>query len=382
MRCVARQFRVSLATVQRWVQRAEGNPLDQIDGSDTSHAPHQPPRQTDDRVQERIVEARAFLRQHSDLGEYGAQAIRLHLLAQPDLSAAQVPGTATINRILRAHGQFDAKRRIRRPSPPSGWYLPEVGAQRADIDAMDVGEGLFLEGGQERFALHLIALHGGGCATWLVAQMRAVTVKESLLAHWRAYGLPAYAQFDNGSVCLGAPHLQDSLGRVSRLCLSLGVIPVFAVPREFGIQSAIASYNARWQRSVWQRFVFSDAEQARLASSRYGRAVHQRTARRQEIAPGRRAFPCDWQEPTTLARTGQIMFLRRTDEQGAVSVLGHSVVVAAHWCHRLVRCEVDLASDQIRLYGLRRQAPTEQPLLKTWDYRLPDKSCKASRQFD
>ena len=70
------------------------------------------------------------------------------------------------------------------------------------------------------------------------------------------------------------------------------------------------------------------------------------------------------------------MFLRRTSGEGSVELLGHLFPVSASWPNRLVRCEVDLAADVIRVYGLRRQEPDQQRLLEEWKYRLPDKSRK------
>ena len=77
---------------------------------------------------------------------------------------------------------------------------------------------------------------------------------QTLVAHWREHGLPAYAQFDNDTIFQGAHQYRDTFGRVTRLCLQLGVTPVFAPPRETGFQAAIESYNGRWQAKVWRRF--------------------------------------------------------------------------------------------------------------------------------
>lgn len=51
----------------------------------------------------------------------------------------------------------------------------------------------------------------------------------SLTAHGREVGLPGYAQFDNDRIFHGTHRYPDALGRVIRLCLSLGV-PVFVPP--------------------------------------------------------------------------------------------------------------------------------------------------------
>src|SRR5262249_56596077 len=82
----------------------------------------------------------------------------------------------------------------------------------------------------------------------------AKLVVESLIEHWRAFGLPGYAQFDNDTIFQGTHAHPDVVGRVSRLCLSLGVVPVFVVPHEFGFQSMVENYNGTWQAKVWARF--------------------------------------------------------------------------------------------------------------------------------
>jgi transposase-like protein len=375
-RNVARQFGVSLATVQFWLQRAQDLPLGHVDWEDNSHAPHQQANQTPQATEERILKLRQELAKGSDLGEYGAQAIRRELLAEGANNPETVPSLATINRILKRHGVFDGRKRVRRPPPPPGWYLPEVAHKRADIDETDYVEDLSIEGGPTVCVLNTISLHGGWCASWPALAMRAAFVRECLIAHWRTFGLPDYAQFDNGTVFAG-PHVHpDTVGSVTRLCLSLQVTPVFAVPREFGIQSAIESYNNRWQQKVWQRFHVADLQELTLRSDRYVQAVRQKNRQRFSEAPSRRVFPHPWREPSSLERRGCLLYLRRTSGQGTVALLGHEFWVSSTWLNRLVRCEVDLSSDVIRVYGLRRQEPQEQPLLREWPYRLPDKNCK------
>ena len=96
----ARQFGVSLATVQLWVQRAKDTVLDHVHWEDSSHAPHHQAHQTSPDIEERILQLRQELAQHSDLGERGAQAIRRSLLALENGDMQAVPSVATINRIL------------------------------------------------------------------------------------------------------------------------------------------------------------------------------------------------------------------------------------------------------------------------------------------
>src|SRR4029077_10911477 len=88
----------------------------------------------------------------------------------------------------------------------------------------------------------------GLCASWVRSSWTAKVTADTLIAHWRTYGLPQYAQFDNDTIFCGARQFPDSFGRVIRLCLQLDVIPVFAPPHETGFQAVIESFNGRWQQ--------------------------------------------------------------------------------------------------------------------------------------
>jgi hypothetical protein len=76
--------------------------------------------------------------------------------------------------------------------------------------------------------------------------MTAENTAQNIMEHWKKFGIPDYAQFDNGTVFHG-PNNPDSIGSVSKLCFRLGMPPVFVPPHEFGFQSAIESYNGRWK---------------------------------------------------------------------------------------------------------------------------------------
>src|SRR5437879_12349646 len=92
----------------------------------------------------------------------------------------------------------------------------------------------------------------------------------------------------------GTHRYPDALGRVIRLCLSLGVVPVFVPPREMGFQAMIESYNGWWQARVWSRFQHANLEDLQQRSSRHVQALRLQRVARIEAAPDRRAFPADW----------------------------------------------------------------------------------------
>src|SRR5439155_22315690 len=116
-------------------------------------------------------------------------------------------------------------------------------------------------------------------------------IVQALVEHWREVGLPSYAQFDNDMIFHGTHRYPDALGRVVRVGLSLGVVPVFVPPRETGFQAMIESYNGWWQAKVWSRFQHAHLQDVQGHSQKYVQALRQQRLARIEAAPDRRAFP-------------------------------------------------------------------------------------------
>jgi putative transposase len=367
---VAREFHVSPSTVHHWVHHAHGQRLDRVDWSDRSRVPRTTQR-TEATIEELVLEVRRHLQTTSDLGFHGAATIRQALDA---CGVESPPSVRTINRILRRRGVLDGQPRVRRPPPPLGWYLPQVAARGHELDSFDVVEGLVIKGGPQVEVLNGVSLHGGLVASWpVLASVTAKLVVECLVERWQEFGLPGYAQFDNDTVFQGTHAHPDAVGRVSRLCLSLGVVPVFVPPREPGFQAAIERYNGSWQAKVWSRFEHDDLSGLQGRSRRHVAALRRHRADRIESAPSRRAFPERWSLDLQARLKGRIVYLRRTDAAGAVEVLGRSFEVDQQWVHRLVRAEVDLDGGMIRFYRLRRREPGDQPVMREVAHRIKHK---------
>ena len=373
MHGVAQRFGVSVNTVGSWVKRAAGKRLDRVDFSSRNPGCVRGWNRLSPQVEQRIAELRGSLRERSILGEYGAQAIRLALEAE---MTSGVPSIATINRSLARQGLQDGARRVRRPPPPKGWYLSAVAAGRVELDCFDLIEELKIADGPLVWILNGTSLHGGLVDSWPLEQCSAKLVLQRILARWRRDGLPTYAQFDNGTQFQGAHQFADTVGRVSRLCLALGVIPVFTPPREPGFQNAIEGFNGLWQMKVWRRRKFEDIDELKAACVSYVSAHRARSSPRREHAPRRRRVPAGFKLNLNAKLRGTVIYLRRTDEQGRAHLLGQRFEVCKHWPHRLVRCEVNFTAKHIRFYALRRRKPDEQPLLLEVPYRREDKPFK------
>jgi hypothetical protein len=360
---------MSVGAAAYWVERARGKRIDRVQFANCK--PGRAWNRTSAGLEQRILSVRADLREHSVLGEYGPDAIGLAL--RDNDSVRHVPARMTIYRVLARHGVLDGVHRQRRPAPPKGWYLPDLVAGQAELDSFDFIEDLKIAGGPLVSVLTATSLHGALADAWPMEQRSARATFAVLLQRWRSEGLPTYAQFDNDTIFQGGHRFAHSIGRISRLCLALHVIPVFAPPREPGFQNAIEGFNGLWQSKVWQRHHCPDVANLAAVSARYIAAYRAKTATRREAAPSRRRFPGQFKLDLSAPLEGAIIFVRRSNENGDVHLLNKTFSVDEHWPHRLVRCEVDFTHQCIRFYALRRRDPTDQPLLRELPYKRPNK---------
>jgi len=366
IRQAAKQSGLGKSAVADWVARAQGQRLDRFDFSDAK--PGRAWNRLPAQVEQRIARLRAELKS-SVLGEYGARSIQRQLQAEMQ----HAPSEAGINRALKRLGLQDANRRLRHPAPPKGWYLPLVVARAAELDSFDFIEQLKIADGPLVDVLTAKSLHGALSDAWPMPSMSAKAVVSCLLERWQREGLPSYAQFDNDTVFQGAHQFADTVGRVSRLCLQLGVSPVFVPPLEHGMQNIIEGFNALWQAKVWHRHRVRSLAELRALSARYIAAHRARSASSSEMAPARRRMPKSFRFDPRRPLHGCVIFIRRTDQHGSVHMLGQRFAVSRSWVHRLVRCEIDFSSNQILCYALRRREPAQQPLIAKLPYNRVDK---------
>ena len=373
LRDVSMRFGVSLSFVRYWNNRAGDQRLDRVDWKDHRTTRTQTHNRTSSKVERCILRTRKNLKSKSDLGEYGAVVIHREMSLQ---NCPVIPSIRTINRILKRHGSFDSRHRIRYESPPRGWYLPKVVTGAAELDSFDYVEDLRLEG--KHGLVHVfngISLHGHLACSFPFQRMTAENTVFALKQHWQEFGIPTYAQFDNASVFTGFPGV-DSVGQVIRFCLSLGVTPVFAPPREAGFQASVERYNGQWQKSVWERFYFKNDQVLLEQSERYVDAHRDKHWSTIETTNNRYDLSKQNVPLSNKPLKGTIIFIRRTDNNGNVNILGRQWNVDALWTNRLVRAEVKLNKNIIQFYQLRRREPNQQPLLNTVKYKLKNKNKK------
>ncbi|MEA3281484.1 MAG: hypothetical protein U9Q68_02835 [Euryarchaeota archaeon] len=74
-----------------------------------------------------------------------------------------------------------------------------------------------------------------------------------LLDCWTKNAIPNYPQMDNGASFIGDLMHSKHFSRVVRLCLHLGVEPVFIAPSKPWMNGTIEDFNGEFGEKLWER---------------------------------------------------------------------------------------------------------------------------------
>lgn len=215
----------SSAWFYKWLKRSRENGDDWF--RDYSSGPESPANRTKAEIEEIVQLARNTLYNREVF--YGAQAILWQL---EDWNVQPLPSLRTINRILRRHDL--THKRTGRYRPKGVDYPAPAAVFPNDVHQADFIGPRFLNAGQNKcrfYVLNCVDIVTKRCAVQAITNGKSHTDK-AIWSIWRRLGVPKYLQVDNEMTFCGSPNAPRSLGPLIRLCLPMGVEPVFIPMRE------------------------------------------------------------------------------------------------------------------------------------------------------
>ncbi len=267
----------------RWLHRyREGAPTW---FRDRSHRPARPPRQTPAAIARQVVTIRKRLAA-TRYAQVGAGAIQWELHR---LGVTPLPGLWTINRLLQRAGCIQP----RAPYAPKGVPYPDLtgGGQRRLHQADLVGP-RYLQGGARFYSLHVMDLPTHRVKLAPTLTQRDEAMGAALVAAWHVLGVPDLLQLDNKWSFFGSPRYPRALGQVIRLCLQVGVEPVFIPLGEPWRNGAIERFQDLYDKKFFRAQTFRDYRHL-VRESAVFEAFHN-TQHRYSVLQGR--------TPATVAR--------------------------------------------------------------------------------
>jgi putative transposase len=194
-----------------------------------------------------------------------------------------------------------------------------------------------------------------------------------LVRAWQQLGLPQQVQFDNGREFCGFGKSARALSRVIRLCLRLGVEPVFIPEGRPQRNGSVEQFNGWFQPVLLSRPYRRPADLRRqlrrLMTSVNEEHVHpklgHRTSGQYRHTKRLRKLPADFRvdgQPFPIA-AGKVSFIRLVSAQGTINILGQQYRVSKRLKFEYIKATLFTALRSLKVYHRGR-------LLKEFPYKL------------
>jgi putative transposase len=336
-----------------------------------------------DHTRHLVVATRQRLRKRR-VGLSGPQAIQDEL--RHSHLVKQVPSLATIKRILHdAH-------LIHHPQPPKRGYFPQPRpCSTYVLHAMD-WTARYLRGGAKLFVFHTVDVQTRALTQTLHTDKRGATVRAHALAAWQQLGLPDGLQLDNDAAFNGGYKVPRVFGAFVRLCLYLGIEPIFLPVGEPKRNSVVERLHGLWSQTFWRTHRFDRLAAVRRAAPQFRRFYAQRyhppalqgatPSQAQQQVTRRRLSAEEVNElPSELPLTaGRVHFLRLVTTQGQITLLNESWTVGKRLAGQYVWATISTTRRRLMIYH-RQSERARVCLVKEFRYALHEQVVPLSVQF-
>lgn len=372
-RAILKQIPRSRAWLYKWRERFERFSWSGL--KSTSRQPKHSPQAYSHPVRSVVTRLRRALQKRT-VGLVGAKAIQ-HEIRQQRL-LRQMPSRTTIKRWLQQEGlSSSAPPILQTPYYPQPSFSTDYVLHAMDWTAR------YLEGGEKVFIFHTVDAQTRALAQTLSANKSAVSWRLHALQAWQTLGLPHGLQLDNDTAASGGEKTPRHFSSFVRLCLYLGMEPIFTPPREPKRNGLVEHIHGLWAQSFWNRQRFHSPKEVLRQGHKFTQwyahhydpptlegltpAQAQRQVKRQRLTkPQIRALP---QELPITA--GRLHFIRRVSAQGAISFLGETWKVGQRFAHHYVRATVITHRRQLEIYHRRSERATTK-LVKRFPYEISE----------
>lgn len=368
---IARKVQRSRVWVARWISRYRPDePV--VSLQDHSRAPKHRNRTYSKRVQKMVNQIRVE-REKGKRAKYqyalvGAQAIYYEL---HDLHISPIPSSRTIHRWLKRAGQIQV-RKSQKPPNPTYPALPCKAVN--DVQELDFKGPFYLKDHSHKY--YLVALRdkmSKKTALRALSKKSMETIMDFLVDSWQKMGCPKYLKMDNCLDFRGSNLYPRALSKLIRVCLDLGVQPVFIPIREPWRNGVVENLNGLLARFLLRLQIFETEKQLRKAVQRLETTInttHRLPALKgktpQEFAAHAKVrYPpaqYDWRTRNLQLVKGNVTFIRLVRKSGRITVSANDkFMIGEKYKSQYVMAVVNVAKKRLHVIWQGRH-------LKSFDY--------------
>src|SRR3989304_2516037 len=359
---IARRLKKTRLWVQRWVSRYD---VSFPEGSlqNRSSAPKKIKIAYPKKIKALVLRSRkkreAGKRPAYKYALIGAEAIHYELR---ELGISPLPPARTIHAWLKQAGSIkESKGRTRKPSNPT---YPVLSCKTVNaIHELDLKGPFYLKGSSQKYYLAVLRdVYGKKVALKALTEKEMEPLIDFLVESWQNTGCPKYLQMDNGLEFRGSNRYPRSLGKLSRVCLDLGVEPVFIPTREPWRNGVIENLNGLIQRLFLKAQTFETEKHLRRETKKLETSIN--TTHRllaldgktpQEFSAGAhiRSVPSgyDWRTRNLRLLKGKVSFIRLVRKSGKITLAAKDkFFIGKKYKWQYVLAVVDVHQKHLNIY--------------------------------
>lgn len=368
---IARKVQRSRRWVQRWIGRYEAE-ASTVSLQDHSRAPKQISWAYPEWIKRMAIQIR-IEREQGKRAKYqyalrSAQAIYYEMR---ELGISPLPTPDTIHLWLKQAGRV-RQRKSRKPPNPTYPLLP-CRAVNA-VQELDFKGPFYLQDHSHKY--YLVALRdklSKKTALRALANKGMDAILDFLVDAWLTMGCPKYLKMDNCLDFRGSNRHPRALSKLMRVCLDLGIQPVFIPLREPWRNGVVENLNGLLDRFLFRAHTFETEKQLHQAVQRMETSIN--TTHRlpalegktpQEFtANARLRYPpvhYDWRTRDLRLLKGNVTFIRLVRKSGRITLTANDkFLVGKKYKWQYVIANVDVAKKRLHVIWLGKH-------LKSFDY--------------
>jgi len=372
---ICRTLKRSRPWFQKWWRRyLESGPTGLYD---LTRGNRQVVNRTPPHIERAVISIRRRLAAHATpqtrYSHIGAAQIRAEL---ETLGYSPLPSLRTINRIIERAGLSCPPLRLT-PRIARNEYPGPQAKDSNQVHQVDVVGPRYLKGRSTRYYFLICKDVFDQSIYMEFVDSRKMDLIINFLVHaWQKLGLPDKVQFDNGREFCGFGYTARFLSRVIRLCLRLGVEPVFIPKGKPQHNGSVENFNGWFQPLLlsrpFRRPCDVRRELRRLIETVNEQHVHAklggRTASQHRRGKRLRKLPANFVLDTLKLpiAVGKVTFIRLVSTQGTIRVLGQSFKVGKRLKYQYVKVTIFTKHQRVKVYHKGK-------LVKEFPYSLSSK---------
>lgn len=217
---------------------------------DQSRKPHYTPKRINKTMEQVVIDTRKQLEKEL-YAQIGANSI-IWCLQKCGVTPPSLP---TINRIIKRNNMV----RKRPKYTPKGINYPSLEITHSNyLHQFDILGPRYLKTDGRFYSANIIDAYDRRCSVNPMRRQTRIDVINALIRSWQTLGIPFYLQMDNILSTRGSNRYPHSFGLVIRLCLKLGIQPLFIPIKEPWRNGIIERFQDVFDKMFFRAQYFKD----------------------------------------------------------------------------------------------------------------------------